>query len=286
MDTTRIKAFLLAVEYGSFSKAAEELSYTPSALSHIADAIELEVGLKILKRTYSGISLTEDGKIIYKKLKEIIDAEDNLFLTVDQLKRDNNQLVIGAYSSISKYLLPEIIKKFKNIFPKAKVSIKIANDLKNMLNNGTADVLFTDSEPNCSSFVNIMNDPFVVIVPKDLFPNRKYVNREELYELSYISHNESILKEYFNENKFKEIVKFDSVDDESIISMVKEKVGVAVLPLLTINNEKSIKILELRPNISRNIGFAYKNDNYQNPTVLKFINFITKEFLSREPNKS
>ena len=50
MDTVRIKAFLLAVKYGSFSKAAEELSYTPSALSHIADAMEEETGAKNLLR--------------------------------------------------------------------------------------------------------------------------------------------------------------------------------------------------------------------------------------------
>lgn len=280
MDTTRIKAFLLAVKYGSFSKAAEELSYTPSALSHIADAIELEVGLKILKRTYSGISLTEDGKIIYEKLNNIVDAENNLFKAVETLKCDDNKLIIGAYSSISKYLLPDIIKKFKTAYPKTQVSIKVANDLRDMLSGGKADVVFADTKLEHASFVSIMTDPFVAIVPHDLFPHRKCVEREELYGLPYISHSESVLRKYFDENKFKEIIKFDSVDDESIISMVKEKIGIAVLPFLTVNNEKSVKILKLKPELSRNLGFIYKNDNYQKSTVIKFINFITKEYLS------
>ena len=65
MDIAKIKVVLLALEKKSFSKAAEELSYTPSALSHIADSLESELGVKILNRTFTGIELTENGKIIY-----------------------------------------------------------------------------------------------------------------------------------------------------------------------------------------------------------------------------
>ena len=279
MDTVRIKAFLLAVKYGSFSKAAEELSYTPSALSHIADAIELETGVKILNRTYSGITLTENGKIIYEKLSAIIDAETELFKAVENVKNGNDELTIGAYSSISRRLLPEIIKKFKTAYPEVKVTIKVANDMRVMLNDGAAEVVFTDDKPEFTSFVSIMTDPFEAVVPKDFFVNRKSVRKEELYDFSYISHNESGLHKYFDESKFKEIIKFDSVDDASIVSMVKEKIGIAVLPSLVLSDVgKSVRVLKLKPESSRTLGFAYKKEAAQNGCAAKFIEFVKKEF--------
>ena len=279
MDTVRIKAFLLAVKYGSFSKAAEELSYTPSALSHIADAIELETGVKILNRTYSGITLTENGKIIYEKLSAIIDAETELFKAVENVKNGNDELTRGAYSSISRCLLPEIIKKFKTAYPEVKVTIKVANDMRVMLNDGAAEVVFTDDKPEFTSFVSIMTDPFEAVVPKDFFVNRKSVRKEELYDFSYISHNESGLRKYFDESKFKEIIKFDSVDDASIVSMVKEKIGIAVLPSLVLSDVgKSVRVLKLKPEISRTLGFAYKKEAAQNGCAAKFIEFVKKEF--------
>ena len=65
MDTKKIKAILSAIEYKSFSKAADALSYTPSALSHIADNLEQELGVKIIIRSPLGISLSKEGEELY-----------------------------------------------------------------------------------------------------------------------------------------------------------------------------------------------------------------------------
>ena len=69
MDTTRIKAILLAAKYKNLSRAAEEFSYTPSALSHMADALEAELGVKLLLRTRAGVSLTEAGEQLKEKME-------------------------------------------------------------------------------------------------------------------------------------------------------------------------------------------------------------------------
>ena len=70
MDTLKIKAFLLVVKHKNFSLAAKELSYTPSALSHIADSLENELGVKLFNRTRKGVEITEDGKMLYEILLE------------------------------------------------------------------------------------------------------------------------------------------------------------------------------------------------------------------------
>ena len=124
MDVSKIKALLLAVEKKSFSKAAEELSYTPSAFSHIVDSIEEELGIKILNRTFNGVELNENGKLLLDKLTALITAEKELLASAKNLNVKNERLRIGAYSSIAQHILPEIINKFKQENPFIKVSIE------------------------------------------------------------------------------------------------------------------------------------------------------------------
>ena len=78
METSKIKGLLLAAKYQSLSRAAEEFSYTPSALSHIADALEEELGVKLLSRTHAGVSLTEEGILLKEKMEAVLRAEDEL----------------------------------------------------------------------------------------------------------------------------------------------------------------------------------------------------------------
>ena len=68
MDITKIEMILCALDLGSFSKAAEIYSYTPSAMTHIADSLEEEIGTKFIKRTHSGIEA---------KNEEIVEALRN-----------------------------------------------------------------------------------------------------------------------------------------------------------------------------------------------------------------
>ena len=53
METARCKAFLYAAETGSITKAAEELSYTPSGVSQLIQAFENEIGAQLLHKTAS-----------------------------------------------------------------------------------------------------------------------------------------------------------------------------------------------------------------------------------------
>ncbi|MBR2499061.1 MAG: LysR family transcriptional regulator [Clostridia bacterium] len=280
MDISKISAFLLAVEKKSFSKAAEELSYTPSALSHIADSIELELGIKLLNRTFNGVELNENGKQLIDKLYAVVETEKALISSANSLKESNVNLRIGAYSSIAQRLLPDIIKKFKQENQKVKVSIKIGNQLRAWLKEDISDVIFTDAKPDNAKWHELLCDPYIALAPKNVLPNKKVVNKDELYDYACIVHNETVVFDnYFERNKFKEIIEFDSIDESSVISMVEKNLGIAVLPSLLVKHKSSgVHILKLKPEISRTIGFAYKTEALQNDYTAKFIKFIKKEF--------
>ena len=282
METQKIKAILLAAEKKSLSAAAEEFSYTPSAMSHMADALEEELGIKILERTRIGVELSEEGKQLKDKLRAVVAAENELKRAAAEItKRAERELRIAAYSSISIYLLPEILQHFKQKHPEVKVSISVDDYLSDYLQNGLADVVF--GEPTVigdDERILLMEDDYVAILPEGTFANRRTVNREELYSYTFIKTNEGFLKKYFDEERFSEVVHLASVDNSSVISMVKKKLGVAVLPSLSMRGgTNGIKVLKLLPKISRSLCISYRHGS---PAVEKFVDFIKNDYLNRE----
>lgn len=280
MDTLKIKAFLCAVQNKSLSKAAEEFSYTPSAFSHMADSLEAELGVRLLKRSSAGVELTKEGELLYEKLTAVVNVEKELFRAANELSESKGQeLRIGTYSSISQQLLPEILKSFKKAHPNVKISIHVGDKLRDWLEKDVADIIFADVDAfGKNECVPIMNDRFLAVVPSNTFVGKKSVRREDLYDYPYISTNESSLRTYFDESKFQELVHFDSVDDTSVISMVKEGIGIAVLPSLMLKKQiKGVRLLKLEPEFTRTLGFAYKKSAVPPWSTATFIRYLKNE---------
>ncbi len=277
METMKIKAILLAAKYHTLSRAAESFSYTPSAMSHMADALEEELGVKLLERTRVGVKLTEAGESLKEKMDAVLRAEEELRAAAASLGASHREeLRIGSYSSIANYILPSIVKRFKKENPDIRVSITVADSLRGWLENDMADVIFGDKVAVQENKHEIMlEEPYVAVVQEKMLVGRRSVSREELYSFPYISTNESSLRRYFDEERFAEILRFDSVDDTSVLSMVREGIGVAVLPSLAAQKAtRGLRILKLSPSISRSLGFAYRK---KAPATERFLKFM-KEY--------
>jgi DNA-binding transcriptional LysR family regulator len=263
MDTKKIKSILSAIEYKSFSKAADALSYTPSALSHIADNLEQELGVKIIIRSPLGISLSKEGEELYDYMLAIVEAEKKLMSASLALsKATENHLRIGTFSSISQKLLPEIIRQFRSQHSDIKISVAVEDNLQDWLENDLVDIIFADELSfGCNNiWLPIKEDPFVAVVPSDLFKGKRKISKEELYQHTYISISEKILDSYFDKSRFTNVLNFESVDNVSVLYMIQQNLGFSILPQLMVDKRiQGIKVLKLEEPICRTIGFAYKN---------------------------
>ena len=210
-----------------------------------------------------------------EKLSALVDAEKELLIAAKNLNEKNEILRIGTYSSIAQHILPEIIKKFKEQNPTVKVSIKTDNNLKNWLSDGVADVIFTDAQVQNACRIDIIDDPYMIYAPADVLRGKKTATANDLYDLPYILYNESNLNDYIDLSKFKEIIKYDSIDESSVISMVENGIGVAVLPSLMLKvKRKGAHTVKLIPEITRKLGVCYQKDNSKNQAKTKFIKLI------------
>ena len=73
MDSKKLEILMTAVDLGSFSKASEVVGYTQSGLTHLVDSLEREIGFPLIRRSYSGIALTEAGRAEARRLSELLD---------------------------------------------------------------------------------------------------------------------------------------------------------------------------------------------------------------------
>ena len=275
MDTFKLRALMTAIKYKNFTKAAEEYSYTPSAFSHMAHSLNDELGVTLFKRTSTGVELTREGEILYDKIANLISAEEELLSTAATLaKKKNLDLRIGTYSSISKTILPDILKRFKESNPDVHVSLIVSVSLRGWLTKNKADIVFGDNGTlRGDEWFPLMDDPFVAVVPENLYRDKETISLEELYENSYISTKDVMYKGHIDESKFKEIIPFASADDAAVISLIREGMGISILPLLSCKaEEKGIRTIPLTPSVKRTLGFAYKKSCP--PAVEKFISFI------------
>ena len=261
MDTMKIKAVLAAVRYGSLSKAAAEFSYTPSALSHLLASFETELGVRLLERSAKGVTLSAHGEKLLPKLEAMLDAEKQVFDTVMALIGENsNKVRIAAYSSISRNFLSRFLADFKKEHPEIRIIVHVADDLTGWLEKGRADVIFADNIvlPQ-EELIPIATDCYWVVAPEGLLGDKESITREELYALPHIFTDDEYLQTVLEKSRFRELIYFKSEDDQAVIQMVRAGVGVAVMPELVLKgNMRGVSLLELKPAVTRTLGFAYQ----------------------------
>ena len=259
MDSQKIKLFLLVEKYKSFSAVANEFLYTPSAISHMADSLETELGVKLFNRTKKGVSLTDDGRRLYDKFSALAAMESDLMKEAASLALQNRHtLRIGTYSSIALYFLPGILQSFKQEFPSVKATITVDDYMRDWIKKGAVDVILADQLIADDLWQPLLEDEYVAVVPESEFPQQTQIDVKDLYGYTLIKSTEVLLENYLDFSQFADIIEVKSIEDNSLIFMVRQKLGITILPALSINAlPAGVKALKLTPSIQRTIGIIY-----------------------------
>ena len=86
MNIRKYEAFVRAVELGSLSKAAEELGYTQSGISHMMQSLEEEVGFPLMVRTSAGIQPNHEGKMLLPVIRQLLNTSESLEQHIAEIK--------------------------------------------------------------------------------------------------------------------------------------------------------------------------------------------------------
>lgn len=277
MDTDKIEVLVRAIELGSLSKAADEFSYTPSAVSHILDVIEKEIGTRFIKRTYKGIEIEIGCEDIIDNLKQIVHIKKRTIQMASYIHMRKSSITIATYASFSKHILPRIIKGFNKKFPEISISIMVVEKMKKTYEGGKADIIIGEKFDDMHlCWKELMTDPYVAVFPKSYKTPGIIIEKAKLYDMPFILMNDTKIINYLDQSKFSEIIHVNSHDDSSIIHMVKEELGTTILPSLSTKNVENITCVELEPKLTRSLGLIYSEDDYFTKNELKnFIDYMS-----------
>lgn len=127
----------------------------------------------------------------------------------------------------------------------------------------------------------MITDPYVAVIPKSYGFTGKAINREKLYNNTFIMAEDGKISNYMSEKKIDDIIKINSHDDSSVIQLVKEEMGVSILPVLSVENNEDVTSVELVPELVRVLGLMYKKSDFNEKEYMrKFIEYFKTMNLS------
>lgn len=125
MNEISLICFIRACELHNLSKAAQELHISQPALSRRIIALEEEIGISLLKRSNTGVELTDGGKLFYKEVKKLVSAEQELREKMKVYQRSLlGSVTIGCDSRDYVELLVRAAKLLKKQQPGIEVEFK------------------------------------------------------------------------------------------------------------------------------------------------------------------
>lgn len=293
MESKKLEALLMAVDLGSFTKAAEVLGYTQSGLTHMMNSLEKEVGFTLLERGRSGVRLTEEGERIAPAVREFLQANARLDSVIEQVASSRTEIIrVSAYASIAIHWLPGIIQRFREECPDVDVDIRMADHVDvpyELLAQGKMDaILVSPQDEGQYEWVHLADDPMFAVLPKDFdtqgmtaFPLAAFEARD--FIMPSQGFDKDIMR-IFNRIGVKPHILPTWVDDPTVISMVSHGLGVSMMTELTVRGRTDgVKLLPVEPASSRELGLAVRSLDAASDGLRHFIDCTKRVVAEMQP---
>lgn len=280
-------AFIKVIETGNFTKAAEELGYTQSAISQMVNSLEKELSTTLILRSRTGITLTPDGEEFLPYIRNISNSHKELQEKQKEMRGLQSGLIrIGTFSSVACHWLPNLIRSFKEQYPAVRFDIYQGEYtvICNWIKEGFVDFGFVNPEAVSKlTSIPLQEDEMLVVLPANhyLAPKTK-VSLEEFIEEPYILLNEGEINEaltIFEKNSLEPNIQYRVHDDYAIMSMIEQGLGISILPELVLDRcPYNVVTKSISPSFTRIISLAYKDKKVLPIASRYFIDFLIKKF--------
>ncbi|MDA8224056.1 selenium metabolism-associated LysR family transcriptional regulator [Desulfosporosinus sp.] len=292
MDSNQLKIFCMVTRQQSFSKAAKLLHMSQPAVStHVKNLEEYYQG-QLLDRTPQGVTLTKAGEVFYNYAQKILDLQDEMEQQIETVfKHENNQVIIGASTTIGNVSLPCSIYLFKEQYPEVELCLNIANaeEVLSMVISDVVDigVVEGDTESSTLKSLHVASDELVLIVPPQHPAEGDVISLLDFLKQPLIMREDgsgtrkilatALARHGYSVNQLKVITEMKNI--YAIKSAVEAGLGGSVMPLLAVRKEaytgtlKVLRIMDMEMPLIFNI--VYPNNRPLTTKAKLFIKFLT-----------
>jgi DNA-binding transcriptional LysR family regulator len=282
-----IKAFLLAVETGSFTQAAQRLGVTQPSFTALIRDLEAVLDVRLFERTTRRIALTAAGQEFLLRIRRpLADIEEAYRSIQDLTAARRGLIVLGALPSTALTLIPPALGLLRQAYPALQVRVVEAHndELLSMLRTNQIEfalaTLLEDAED--LSFEPLLQDVFCAVFPREHeLAKRRSVSWRDLlaYDLILLSHGSSARAQFERAVQGEGQASarpshYEVTNMTTAVRLVRRKMGITVLPRLAVPelNLQGLLVIALGDVSARRvIGLVRRKNRELSPASLAFI---------------
>jgi len=289
MNLDSLRVFCEVARQRSFSKAAEKLDVTQSAVSQTVQQVERELAAQLVDRRRRPLYLTPAGERFFAAARDILDQFDRALVEIRELEND----VVGPITVASIYSVglyhADAVRRFMAAFPRATVRLQYLrpNVVVDAVLSGEA-TLGLMSYPKPSKDLDLVpwrEEEMVFVCPTNHpLAHRKSVRLEEAAEHAVVGFDPDLeirkrIDAAFRKKKLEPrvVLEFDNI--ETVKQAVQVGSGVSFLPEETVRQAAEAGILSVAkidpPDLRRPVGIIFRRGKPLSTVAIKFIETLT-----------
>lgn len=153
MEIRQLTTLIRAAQFQSFSKAAESLGYSQSAVTVQIRDLEEELGVKLFDRMSKRVILTPDGERFMTYANSILDDIQNARNAMGEDRELEGRLTIGTLESLCNFRLPDVLRRYRQENPKVAIRVITGSpeEMIEQMERGEVDLICILDEPRYSN---------------------------------------------------------------------------------------------------------------------------------------
>ncbi|WP_170107598.1 LysR family transcriptional regulator [Photobacterium lipolyticum] len=287
MDFNQVRYFLALADTLNFTRAAEQCYVSQPALTQAIKRLEVELGGELFLRDGRYTEITELGKSL-RGYFEQIDRTRHLVRTTAKAVTSGEiaELNIGVMCTIGPWLITAMLDTFQIQHPMVSIVLHdvTPESIPSLLLSGALDGAFCahhNSPHSQLRYVELFEEAMVVAFPlghafakMDAVPLRAIAKQRYVDRLHCEFRQEMI--EFYDRHDLQQDVAFRSQREDWIQSMVRDGMGVSVIPRFSLLHTEIDHRPIIDPPLSRRVEFAVVNQTEIPPALDELIEHATK----------
>lgn len=292
MKLSRLYTFIRLAELKSFSLVAEELKLTQPAVSIQVKVLEEYFNAQLVERTSEGVTLTAEGRLLYREAREMLRLWENIGQKIDELRAVvKGALTIGASTIPAEYILPGLVVQFCQTYPLIELKMEVSDSgsvIQDLLRK-RYDIGIVGVKPEEEEIVSfpIAYDRLMLVVPNNhpLTLCERVTGRDILSERFIVREEGSGTRKAMREGLAQIGLKVSDLkvaaqlgSAEAVIAAVEAGLGVAIVSSLAAERAEKLQRLKIVPvegfQVQRQFYLSYLTQHQEHLLIQKFIEYL------------
>lgn len=286
MELLQLKYFCHAAESENFSATAKIFSVPASNISQTVKRLENELGTPLFTRNSNRITLNQQGKEFYEKIKKALFLIENAKSNINP--KSSATMKIGIFSN--RRLVMNAVEKFQKQYP--NIDLVISHDKHNT--NTDFDIIISDKLDFASSLeqYKFFSERLLLAANKDYFKNPNNITIDKIREKPFISMSNGTGLYDINQKiclslGFKPRIALQSDDPFYIRKCIELGLGICFVPEFSWQGQYSDKIKFMNfGDYTRDVYIYRRKKNYEPWFVKEFYTALINEYNNETKNQN